>query len=121
MLPALALALWIASADSAASAPAPLPSFDSLRQAVEFIGQCLSERDIHRLEAATKYGYISDVEYVRRLNNRYPLTKLYAGKEFPDDGTRFSLGGHGSELGHTTILFVKREGRWIISSISNCR
>lgn len=121
MLPALALSLWIASADSTVGAPAPLPSFDSLRQAVEFIGQCLSERDIQRLQTATEYGYVPDIEYVRRLNNRYPLTKLYAGKEFPEDRKRFELGGHETALGHTTILFVNREGRWFIHSISNCR
>lgn len=112
------LALRIASASDTLPAP---PAFDSLRQAVAFIAECLETKDRGRLEAATLMYQVSDLEYVSRLNARYPLLKLYAGREFPQGGKTFVLGGHRSELGHTHIDFKKRDGRWYIHSITMCR
>jgi hypothetical protein len=49
------------------------------------------------------------------------LLELYAEKEFPQDSWEFKLAGHGKELGHIHIDFVKSKAGWEIQKVWMCR
>ena len=60
-------------------------------------------------------------EVLKEQDQRTPLIKLYSDIEFPQDKDKFKLGGHMSELGFIHIDFVKKDGKWYIGDIWQCR
>jgi hypothetical protein len=46
---------------------------------------------------------------------------LYADWQFPIGGQEFKLGGHGRELGHIHIDFIKGLAGWEIQRVWMCR
>ena len=105
-------------------------SFSSVQEAVSFIVGCLENDDYNALCAACvgREGRPSSFSQnrgvfinLKGLHARVPLSQLYAGATFPGDGDTFKLGGHGKELGHIHIDFVRTSGGWKLADIWGCR
>jgi hypothetical protein len=115
----------------------PKPAFIDLSAAVEFIAQALDTDDHERLADACveEFEWREDIpglpmrrEYRLReialladRHKRSSLRLLYAGRSFPSQDERFKLGGHGKELGHLHIDFVRSELGWQLENIWQCR
>ena len=101
------------------------PAFVSLREAVTFISSCLERADRATLARACldDGGSLASAVFtqLQQAHKEVPFGTRYEKREFPADAETFTLGGHGSELGHIHIDFVKRSGKWRISRIWMCR
>jgi len=100
-----------------------MPTFSKLAEAVRFLAAVLAQSDYDALARAC-HGELPQKSVLERLRQRHqqtPLPELYAGREFPQDGPSFKLGGHGRELGHIHIDFVKSAAGWQLQRIWMCR
>ena len=112
-----------------------LRGFTNLREAVAFIVRRLESGKVEELffelkEAQTILArnaeflsYFSKFIFtpLLEIHQKVDLRELYNGKDFPEDGTEYKLGGHMMELGCIHIDFVKRECDWALQNIWLCR
>jgi hypothetical protein len=110
------------------------PAFQALSAAVDFIAQALDFGDHATLADACAEdrqdpsGLPTHREYRLRaialLADRHEQRSLrsrYSRRAFPIQEARFKLGGHGQELGHIHIDFVRSETGWQLENIWQCR
>ena len=109
--------------------------FPSLSEAVAFIVACLESDAQARLLSECERGsahLVRNPDYLdhfsrfvfSQLRDKHQETDLrtrYSDRVFPEDGTKFKLGGHMQELGCIHIDFVKRESGWALRDIWLCR
>lgn len=104
-------------------------SFQSLAEATAALDRALAAPDpsaaLNALLAARK-SYLSEhptvAEMLLKEHKRTgSFAKLYADRRFPATADTFQLGGHGSELGHIHIDFVRQDNAWRLKDIWNCR
>jgi hypothetical protein len=97
--------------------------FSNLQKAVRFLATAVENGDRAGLARACREILPEEwvLERLRDLNAETPLVQLYAGRKFPADGRDLKLGGHGSELGHIHIDFVRTDRGWEIHRIWMCR
>ncbi len=98
-------------------------AFSNLAEAVKFLAQVVSLKDYEALAQACHEKLPQEwvLERLQDLQESTPLPELYAGWEFPRDARQFKLGGHGKELGHIHIDFVKSKAGWEIQKVWMCR
>ena len=89
--------------------------FRTLSEAVDFI--------VKRVEARQPAPFLDMyvLEYLAPILAHKSLADMYAGREFPQDKTTFTLGGGHKELDHLSITFVKKKDWWYLSGTSFCR
>lgn len=100
------------------------PAFIELSAAIDFIAGTLESGDHRTLaDACLTEGpdSLRAIELLARFHAEKGLRSLYAGKAFPPKETRFKLGGHGRELGHLHIDFVRTGFSWQLANIWQCR
>ena len=103
------------------------PTFTTLAQAVAHISQCLEKNTSKDLFAACtekrKPSRLDETifSHLQKRNEDKKLAELYSEREFPQDQKVYKLGGHGKELGHIHIDFMKRGKTWSILKIWMCR
>jgi len=98
-------------------------AFNDPQEAVWFLAAALDNDDLDGLAAASRQPLPAEWE-LKRLRERHaatPLPQLYAGREFPQHGNAFKLGGHDRELGHIHVDFVRAESGWELERIWMCR
>lgn len=61
------------------------------------------------------------IEALGKQHRSQSLRLLYAGREFPVEKEAFKLGGHGGELGHVHIDFLRIDAAWLLKEIWICR
>lgn len=97
--------------------------FKTTKDAIAFITECVEKKNSSRLTAAcagdTKAGTF--LKALARLHAATPLPQLYAGKTFPKEKAKFSLGGHGEKWHHIHIEFTRKEDGWALARIWLCR
>ena len=104
--------------------------FDTVQEALSFIVGCVDQNDARRLTAAcvgrgamapllatTSHTFNNLVSF----NKTKGLMKSYGDKTFPAQGVVFKLGGHGKQFQHLHIDFVKKDQKWYLADIWNCR
>jgi hypothetical protein len=101
-------------------------SYDSVGQAVAFITENVrrdSTEVLYKacLEPQKRASFDNIVEILKVLDRKKPLPELYAGQAFPADGMTFKLGGHGAPWGHVHIDFIKKNKKWFIKKIWQCK
>jgi hypothetical protein len=110
------------------------PSFVDLSDAIDFIASALDGGD-HGAIADACIAELGEVEglpkpreyqldAIEDLAGRHAgtsLRALYSGRAFPAREARFKLGGHGPELGHVHVDFVRSESGWQLENIWQCR
>lgn len=106
-------------------------SFEILADALTFIGKCLDEDEYTKLAHTCIGGHKPKGVYLAQhrtpfdmlqaAHQKESLLKRYARQEFPKDADTFKLGGHMSELGCLHVDFVKKNDKWFLADIWNCR
>ena len=98
-------------------------TFSDLAEAVRFLDTVIAETDYDALAQACHEELPPEwvLERLRERSQDTPLPDLYADREFPQDGRSFKLGGHGRELGHIHIDFIKSETGCELQRIWMCR
>lgn len=100
-----------------------MQTFANLDEAVRFLARAIETGD-HAALAAACHEQLPAARVLERLRERHqetPLPALYAGREFPEDGQQFKLGGHARELGHIPIDFARSAAGWELQRIWMCR
>jgi hypothetical protein len=124
------------------------PSFVLLSDAVDFIARALEAGEFDRLLDASvgaSTGIEADVRLLSGGDEASPLMRdlrghklrevqilaerhkdrslrtLYEGRAFPQHEDRFTLGGHGRELGYVHIDFLRSISGWQLENIWECR
>ena len=110
------------------------PAFSELQAAVDFIVRALDSGQHDRLagactkeddDPADRPGYrsfqLQSIEWLANVHRQTPLGSLYTGRAFPSLEPRYKLGGHGQELGHVHVDFVRSSCGWQIEDIWTCR
>ena len=99
------------------------PAFSKLAAAVKFLADAIAKNDYGALAHAVHEPLPAPWVLVRlwEKHNTTPLPHLYAGWEFPVAAKSFKLGGHGKELGHIHIDFLKSRAGWEFERIWMCR
>lgn len=70
----------------------------------------------------TPRGYrLNAIRALAHAHDARSLDLTYRGREFPRDAVAFKLGGHGAELGHVHVDFMKIDERWVLKEIWLCR
>ena len=100
-----------------------MKTFSRLAEAVRFLVAAVENGDYDRLAEASHAALPPEwvLERLRERNAATPLIPLYTDREFPQDVREFKLGGHGAELGHIHIDFVRSDVGWEIQRIWMCR
>lgn len=120
------LVLQLSSAgDSAKKAP----TFAKLPEALQFLATALEKDDYAGMTAACvpsdKGTSLSQqraaFEALQTAHKAKALGERYGKLEFPAKGDTFKLGGHGSEIGHLHVDFVRANGKWQLKDIYQCR
>ena len=98
-------------------------AFSNLAEAVLFLAEVIEQRDYDTLAQACHEELPPQwvLERLREQHAAAPLPELYADWSFPRDARQFKLGGHGKELGHIHIDFVKSKAGWEIQQLWMCR
>ncbi len=102
-------------------------SFSNIEEAVLFITKCINENDADALfrtcENIPDWENYSEhiLERLKDLNQKTPLIELYADEEFPKKENSYTLGGHGFKWGHLHLNFVKKDKKWQLNSIHQCK
>jgi hypothetical protein len=101
-------------------------SFAILADAVTFIAKHVREDNYDALfevclDRPDKDSFIHCVKLLKEIDKKTPLPFLYAKASFPPKANKFKLGGHGSELGHIHIDFIKKKGKWFLDKIWLCK
>ncbi len=100
--------------------------FVKLAHFLVWADQALAEDDYEALARPqlVKASELLKIHYLRKLDEDLgegSLVKVFGGREFPKGSATFKLGGHFKELGCHHLDFVKKEGRWFLSRIWQCR
>jgi hypothetical protein len=61
------------------------------------------------------------IEALGEQHRSQSLRVLYAEREFPVEKETFKLGGHGAELGHIHVDFLRIDAAWLLKEIWICR
>jgi len=98
-------------------------AFSDLAEAVRFLAATVEGGDDASLADACHEALPPEwvITRLREQNAATPLVGLYAGRQFPQDARTFKLGGHGKELGHIHIDFVRSGAGWELEKIWMCR
>jgi hypothetical protein len=110
------------------------PSFTELSEAIAFIARALESGDHGVIADACvkkrgdviglpteRESRLHAVQGVAHALGRRTLRSLFADRAFPAHESRFKLGGHGQELGHVHIDFVREGPSWYLEDIWQCR
>jgi hypothetical protein len=124
------------------------PSFVFLSDAVDFIARALEagecddlldacvgpstgiEADVRLLSGGDELSEpmrdlraykLSEVHSLAERHRDRSLRTLYEGRTFPQHEDRFTLGGHGRELGYVHIDFLRSTSGWQLENIWMCR
>lgn len=120
------LALQLAHAADAVKQPA---TFGKLGEALQFLAKTIESDDYAGLTAACATPdkgpsiaqHRAPFDLLKTAHKAKPLAERYSKLEFPAQGDTFKLGGHGSELGHLHVDFVRVNGKWQLQDIYQCR
>lgn len=104
-----------------------LPHFPSLKTALAWMDQTLDAKDGARLGSAIlacqkdpEAGAASARQLAEARGDRR-LATIFKDRSFPENSGSLKLGGHGKELGHVHIDFLKIQNEWILKDIWVCR
>jgi hypothetical protein len=64
---------------------------------------------------------LAAIHELARHHHIRSLRSMYVGRQFPNEAAGFKLGGHGAELGHVHVDFVRTEKAWRLKEIWICR
>lgn len=127
---ALAVSSCVSGKDFPSVQQAP-KSFENLGKALQFIAECLDQDAYARLSGMCIGGHKPDAVYLaqhrrpfnmlKAAHKEKPLLDRYSEREFPKTGDQLKLGGHMSELGCLHIDFVKKDHKWFLSDIWDCK
>ncbi len=101
--------------------------FSTVPHALEFIAGCLEQDNVEKLSAALigdkikPSQFLPFYEMIKKFHKKNDLRKFYGDKTFPKKNKKFKLGGHGPEFLHLHFDFVKKEKKWFLLDIYNCR
>ncbi|MCA8960534.1 MAG: hypothetical protein KDC38_08475 [Planctomycetes bacterium] len=100
--------------------------FESVAGALEFIVRCVEADDRSGLVAACSRGVQlsanpTTFDKLVELHQEVDLREKYGEQSFPTGSTQFTLGGHGHQYRHLHLDFVRREGKWTLSDVWQCR
>ena len=104
------------------------PGFARLAEALAFIQTALEKNDYAALRGACATGekaclaqQRAPFDQLQAAHQAKPLTERFGKLDFPDQADTFKLGGHGSEIGHLHVDFIRTQGKWQLRDIYNCR
>jgi hypothetical protein len=78
------------------------------------------EPDVPGLPTRRQYR-LRAIELLASVHREKPLRPFYAGRAFLLHESRFKLGGHGRELGHLHVDFLREGPGWRLEDIWLCR
>ena len=111
-------------------------SFQHLSEAVDWISTCLETGAAQEMAAHLAYVRRSRIKNFRPDRERFiqwefpnlqkrhqeiDLRRYYQGREFPEQESTFTLGGHFAELGCIHIDFARTAQGWVLDEIWTCR
>ena len=103
------------------------PEFTSLPEALRWLDQKLELKDFTAIAdsfASPLDATTIRINYIEALDTSLGAIRLaerYANRDFPIEKSQFKLGGHGQELGHIHIDFIRDKNAWKIDRIWMCR
>jgi hypothetical protein len=120
------LALQVASAGEMLKRPV---TFTHLSEALQFLTTTLNKDDYAGLTAACAFSdkgaslsqQRAPFDQLKAAHKTKPLDERFGKLEFPAKGDAFKLGGHGSEIGHLHVDFIRVDGKWQLKDIYQCR
>jgi hypothetical protein len=103
------------------------PRFQQVAEFLEWADENLAADDYDALinaQANAKDKRPTILAYIKKLDlelGETKITKIFEGREFPKDATKFKLGGCCMELKHCHIDFEKAGYGWQVARIYYCR